>query len=210
MSKRKKITGPSDKELRELLVRHECPTPFHAVRTRFLGQIASPRLPASPMSGLAALWHGELPVFEDEASAQALLNGLISGLWNRLTVHQSKRHPFRLTRLTTPQDALSFARYTRVRQEELEGFVEGLFGDEEAMDLPQTAHEGMQHLADVRNFFEQMRRFAGDDDLLKDFDVTVKNLLELTKIAESQIQAVVISCTNSRRQQLQSMPNGFH
>ena len=47
MSKKPKAAGPTDKALRELLVRHQCPAPFHAVRTYFLGQIASPALSVS-------------------------------------------------------------------------------------------------------------------------------------------------------------------
>ena len=32
----------TDDEVRALLVRYRCPVPFHEVRTRFLGNIASP------------------------------------------------------------------------------------------------------------------------------------------------------------------------
>ncbi len=35
-------TGPGDDEVRLLLDRYKCPIPFHEVRTRFLGNIASP------------------------------------------------------------------------------------------------------------------------------------------------------------------------
>ena len=36
------MTGTSDAEVIALLKRYKCPTPFHEVRTRFLGNIASP------------------------------------------------------------------------------------------------------------------------------------------------------------------------
>ena len=39
----------SDDEVRALLQRHRCPVPFHEVRTRFLGNIATPALSASPI-----------------------------------------------------------------------------------------------------------------------------------------------------------------
>ena len=202
MKGKKKDAGPTDKQLRVLLATYQCPTPFHAVRTRFLGNIAGPV--GSPVQAIQALWGGELPEFEDEASAQALLSGLLDGLWNRLSVHQSKRHRFHLTRMNSPTDPLTFARYTGVRREELEGFVDGLFGDEEAMDLPETAHNAMLHLGDIRGLFVGMGQFASDDDLLDDFDSTVKDLVELTRIAEQEIHAAVVSCTQARRQQLKS------
>jgi len=39
----------ADTEVRALLDRHQCPVPFHEVRTRFLGNIATPALSASPI-----------------------------------------------------------------------------------------------------------------------------------------------------------------
>ena len=38
-----------DRSVRALLARYACPIPFHAVRTRFLGNIATPKLDASPV-----------------------------------------------------------------------------------------------------------------------------------------------------------------
>lgn len=206
MSGKKKQPQPSDEMLRKLLIRHKCPTRFHAVRTRFLGHIASPKVAVSPMQAVQDLWHGDLPEFEDQRSARELIEGLINGLWNRLTKHQSQRHPFHLSRLDPPTDALTLARYTRIRQEELEGFVDGLFGKDDVMDLPETAHQAMQHLADIRGFMEAMGRFSGDADLKEDIDITAKNLIELTNIAEKELNAALISCTKARRQQLEEGP----
>ena len=53
MSKQKP-TGASDAEILALLERYKCPTPFHEVRTRFLGSIAAP-VPVS-VKRLAKLW----------------------------------------------------------------------------------------------------------------------------------------------------------
>jgi hypothetical protein len=38
--------------------------PFHEVRTRFLGNIATPVVSASPLKVVEALWGGELPAFD--------------------------------------------------------------------------------------------------------------------------------------------------
>ncbi len=43
-----------------MLERYKCPVLFHEVRTRFLGNIASPVLGASPMETIKRLWDGEL------------------------------------------------------------------------------------------------------------------------------------------------------
>ena len=84
MSK-KKQAGASDAEVIAILKRYKCPTPFHEVRTRFLGNIASPILNASPMETVKNLWGGELPAFDSIDAANELLNVLVTGLWNRLT-----------------------------------------------------------------------------------------------------------------------------
>ena len=89
----------SDKAIRRLLKTHNCQVAFHEVRTRFLGNIATPTLSVSPLLVLKSLWGGELPEFEDEASFHELLDVLIKGLWNRLARHQNRKHPFHLTRL---------------------------------------------------------------------------------------------------------------
>jgi hypothetical protein len=64
MAKRRTPPTASDEEVRALLDRYHCPVPFHAVRTRFLGNIASPDMQGSPMKMVEALWGGELPTFD--------------------------------------------------------------------------------------------------------------------------------------------------
>lgn len=78
-----------DKQMRDLLVRYDCPTPFHKVRTLFLGNIATPRLEASPMQVIKDVWGGELPEFQNIAEVNTLFQKLVS-LWNHLTKHQAR------------------------------------------------------------------------------------------------------------------------
>jgi hypothetical protein len=52
--------------------------PFHEVRTRFLGNIASPIMGASPMKELESLWGGELPEFENIEAANELIGAVES------------------------------------------------------------------------------------------------------------------------------------
>jgi hypothetical protein len=67
------VKAVSNDEVRALLARYRCPVPFHAVRTRFLGNIASPVVPASPLDTLKGLWGGELPEFDDFGCASVLV-----------------------------------------------------------------------------------------------------------------------------------------
>ena len=136
MAKRRTPPTASDDEVRALLDRYGCPVPFHAVRTRFLGNIASPDMQGSPMKMVEALWGGELPTFDSIDEANELIGALVMGLWNRLTRHQERSAPFRLMRMEVPATREGMAKLVRLRREELEGFVEGLFGDKESLDLP--------------------------------------------------------------------------
>ena len=54
------------------------------------------------MKEVEKLWGGELPEFESIEAANELIGALVMGLWNRLTRHQERGNPFRLTRLDVP------------------------------------------------------------------------------------------------------------
>src|SRR5271169_946775 len=124
-----KPKSPSDEEVRLFLVRCKCPIPFHAVRTRFLGSIATPEIGISPLETVKSLWGGELPEFDSIDALNELLEALVMGLWNRLTRHQDRRVPFRLLRVDAPTSRDALAGLALIRREELDGFVEGLFGN---------------------------------------------------------------------------------
>jgi hypothetical protein len=65
-----KSTSVSDDEVRVLLDRYKCPV----VRTRFLGNIASPVMSASPIETVRGLWGGQLPPFDDINAANEASN----------------------------------------------------------------------------------------------------------------------------------------
>jgi hypothetical protein len=67
----------SDEQVRALLERYKCPVPFHEVRTRFLGNIASPVMSASPIKVVQDLWAGELPPFDTIDDANELIGALV-------------------------------------------------------------------------------------------------------------------------------------
>ena len=202
MSRRQQTAaGASDTDVRRLLNQYRCPTPFHAVRTRFLGSVASP-LDASPLDHVKALWGGDLPEFENVAAANELIGALVMGLWNRLTAHQERNHPFRLTRFDVPQTPEGLEQMARVRREEIEGFVDGLFGSAEALDLPERAHRALTFLSEIRAMLEGVRRLAADRSKpasAADLAGTLRNVQELTRIAEQELHAAVLSCARARR-----------
>ena len=116
---------------------------------------------------------------------------------------QSRTKPFRLARLSVKPDPDDLQRLCRTRVEEIEGFVEGLFGDEESVDVPESASEALDHLAEINasmhgclDLMQQVPAPTGSEETLA---VTVKLLKELSRTAEKELQTVVLSCNRARR-----------
>jgi hypothetical protein len=209
MAKRRITPTASDDQVRALLDRYHCPVPFHAVRTRFLGNIASPAMQGSPMKMVEALWGGELPAFDSIDDANELIGALVMGLWNRLTRHQERSAPFRLTRLDVPATRDGMAKLARLRREELEGFVEGLFGGNESIGLPERAHKALGILAEIRAMLEGAQILAETPSKTVqpgEIAVTLGHFREMTRIAEHEMHEAVLSCSRARRQMLAALP----
>ncbi len=152
---------------------------------------------------------GELPAFDSIDEVNALIGALVMGLWNRLTRHQERSTPFRLMRQDFPSTREGLAALARLRREEIDGFVEGLFGDAESLDLPERAHKALRVLAEMRALLEGAQAVA--DDPAKsasenDVAETIRHLREMTRIAEHEMHEAVLSCTRSRRQFLERRP----
>ena len=199
----------SDDQVRALLERYRCPVPFHAVRTRFLGNIASPDPQASPIKTVEALWGGTLPPFDTVDAANELIGALVMGLWNRLTRHQERSVPFCLTRIEAPATREGLSRLARMRGEELEGFVEGLFGGNDSLDLPEKAHKALGVLADIRAMAKATAEVAEDPakpGTPAEAATALGVFRQITRIAEHEMHEAVLSCARARRQMLRTAP----
>ena len=195
----------SDEKVRALLERHKCPVPFHEVRTRFLGNIATPVMAASPIKIVQSLWGGELPPFDSVDEANELLGVLVMGLWNRLTRHQNRTAPFRLTRVDVKSTSEGISALALMRRQELDGFVDGLFGDEKVLDLPERADRSLSLLAEMRALFAGVAEFTSTNSgRQEDLKTTLNHLRMMTGHAEHEIHSVIIACTLARRQSLAS------
>jgi hypothetical protein len=209
MAKRPTPVAATDDNVRSLLERYKCPVPFHEVRTRFLGNIASPALEISPIKTVERLWGGKLPEFDSIDAVNELIGALVMGLWNRLSRHQDRSAPVRLTRMETAATREGIATLALVRRQELDGFIEGLFGPEEALDFPERAHRGLGALGEMRSLFAAVLDVATDETKAgtkADLETTLRHMREMTKNAEHEIHAVILSCTRARRQMLAGRP----
>lgn len=196
----------NDGAMQALLKRYACPVPYHQVRTRFMGNIATPDMNASPMKEIQRLWNDDLPEFENQQDAEAFFGTLLQGMWNGLSAHQKRNDPFKLVRVkTAPASYEYLARLGKVRREEIDGFVDGLFAGHEEMDFPESAHKAVGTLGELRALFaateEMALRPPGPADVAT-LEQTAKHLRELTRIAEAEINTVIQSCRRARQQML--------
>jgi hypothetical protein len=147
-------------EARALLDRYHCPVPFHAVRTRFLGQSLS--LSASPLDAVRSLWGGVLPEFEDRDARNELMRTLMVGLWDELARHRDKGSPFQLVHMAIPSTTKGRVEIAVVRGEELDGFAEGVSGARESLPLPRRPQIALKVHSFLRLLFAHLHRLASD------------------------------------------------
>jgi hypothetical protein len=163
----------------------------------------------SPIKVVERLWGGTLPEFETIDAANELIGALVMGLWNRLSRHQDRNAPFRLTRIETEATREGLTGLAILRRQELDGFIEGLFGAEETLDFPERAHRGLRALGEMRALFEGTEAVARDQTktgTVRDMERKLGLLHQMTKDAEHEIHAILLSCARARRQMLASLP----
>ena len=206
MSKPKPPTV-DERQVCSLLQRYKCSVPYHAVRTRFLGNIATPAMAASPMYTLKSLWGGDLPSFESMEAANELIGLLVNGLWNSLTLHQKRTEPFRLVRSPIEPSRAGLIDYSLMRLQEIDGFVEGLFNGEADMELPEKVSVSLGIIGELRAILAGLHALALDETKAgsdQEFVATLKQVQAFTPIIEREIHVVVLACTRARRQTLQA------
>jgi len=186
-----------------LLERYDCPTPYHAVCTHFLGAMSG-SAPVQPMKILATIWDGALPAFPSIDAVNELLEALINGLWNELTAHQDDMQPYRLTPMPARATRQSLARLVETRAEEIHGFLTGIFGDQEDLEVPEPMAESLDTLMELGEMFSGMQAMLEDPEKpasTADLKVLKAHLAELTHIVEQEIHSVVIVARILREQE---------
>ena len=201
---RKRFKYAGDAAFKAFLRRYDCPTPFHVVRMRFVGWVASPALAASPLPIIEALWLGGLPVFDGEREANAFFESF-AGLINQMTRHE-RGIRVKMAKLPTPRDVESLTGAFRIRAEEIrEGFIIGYWGGAEEEQAPEEQDASLQELkeyaAECDEAVAELQALpAGDTkSALAEYG---QGLEELTKDAERELSFLVWAATVLRADEL--------
>jgi len=108
-------------------------------------------------------------------------------------------------RIETAATREGLAALALMRVQEIEGFVHGLFGRQEEINLPERAHRALDDLGKMRAMFAAVQDLANDETKaapLKEMETTLRHMREMTKNAEHAMHIVVLSCKRARRQML--------
>ena len=181
---------------------------MHVLRMRFLGAIASPRMEVSPIQLVTQAWGGELPEFASEADAEELLQALLGGWWNRLSEYQNSRSPFRLPRSETKPTRQALLELAQTRSQELAGFVDGLFGGDEEMDMPEKAHEALNVLARIHSMFAStvaLLEIEATPAEHRELIDLLRNFQKMTITADEEINRIIQSCKRARAQHIENL-----
>jgi hypothetical protein len=87
MKKQKNKSSFSGLAVKVLLEQYACPIPYHQVRARFMGNIATPDMTVSSVQEIQRIWDNELPTFDSKSEAEEFFSVLMQGLWNGLSAH---------------------------------------------------------------------------------------------------------------------------
>jgi hypothetical protein len=207
-NRKKAATDPVAKTVQALLQKYDCPVPYHAVRTRFLGAIVSPVEGVLPVGVLKGLWVGEFPAFDSVHALNELVQVLIMGLWNQLTRHQKIGQPFRFVELSVPKTLEGLASLALVRREEIDGFVDGLFGPAERIDLPESGYRALGELGEIRAMLAGIYELAtrpGEKDG-NDVGNLINDIQKISTIAEHELHQTVLACVRARKQLSHALP----
>jgi len=166
-----------------------------------MGNIASPAFKASPIEAIKSLWFGEFPEFGTIDEANELIYGLLSGVWNSLAHDQDRNSPFQLTRHPIAITKAALSSLVDLRAGEIEGFIHGLYGENQDILFPVKAQEALMHLVEILDMFIVSSQ-AIDNNLLShtqhDLHQFAKNVQKMTLHAENWINKIIQSTKRAR------------
>jgi hypothetical protein len=156
-----------DDTLKRLLRRYRCPAPFHVVRMRFWGAIASPSPDISFIPVLQRLWSNGQPEFASPRAVNDFLQQMKS-LWNELTRYQDGSPQLELAKIGPIDTPRALHDAAKLRVEELyDGFLEGFTDGKTELDVPpgtaaivHSVEKAIEVLATIRDTFARPE----DDD----------------------------------------------
>ena len=96
----------------------------------------------------------------------------------------------------------------QTRSQELAGFVDGLFGDDEEMDMPEKAHEALDVLATIHSMFAStvaLLEIEATPAEHRELIDLLRNFQKMTITADEEINRIIQSCKRARAQHIENL-----
>jgi hypothetical protein len=152
---------------------------------------------------LKRFWAGKPPAFAADGPERKLIDALVSGSWEPLTKQQEPESAFHLERVESTPTPAALAATATTRRQEIDGFVDGLFGEtDQDVEFPERAEVGLHGLARMRGTLAEIANSIDTWSVSgskKNIDATGRVLRRITIGAEHEIHVIVVACANTRR-----------
>jgi hypothetical protein len=194
-----------DDALKRLLRRYRCPAPFHVVRMRFWGAIASPSPDVSFIPIIQRLWSNGQPEFATARDVNAFLQQMKS-LWNELTRYQDGSPKLELAKIGPIDTPRGLHAAAKLRVEELyDGILEGFTDGKTELDVPpgtaaivHSVEKAIEVLATIRNTFAKPEN---DDEAM--FAECVRGFSMIEPAVQVDLNAIAVAVKQWRFEALE-------
>jgi hypothetical protein len=191
----------SEQAIRKMLARYDSPVPYHQSGRVFSGAIACLG-GVMPLEVAKSLWGGALPLVDSLEDLNEILAVLMMEVWNELRAHDNPRIRFQACHVPLEPTSTNPGNFGKVRAQEVEGFIEGLFNGEDETELPKRAHDAAKYLNEIRSMMlaviELVERTVDQPEDCAAIKETIQNLRTMTEILEIQMQAAIVSGARPR------------
>ena len=96
-----------------------------------------------------------------------------------------------------------------IRLQELDGFIDGLFGTEESINLPENVHQAIATLAEIRSMLASITPLLESSNKTATSNVLstlTHHMKKITALAETEINKINLLCTRAHHQLVEKMP----
>lgn len=194
-------TDPTDRHLHALLQRSGSSLPIHIARARLLGTLASAEDRRLSLQAYAELC-GDCRPTQPPAAARQPSTASVESIAEQLAQSVAAGKSFRLYPVAAKATRASLAHLALVRREEIDAFVDGLFGSCDYIDIDRSAERALDTMAQIRALLQQLRKHLDDPVKPASSRGLIKSLRSVEKLMqplEAAMNAIVAQCQGQAR-----------